>query len=225
MNTPATAADRDYEHVFLISDELEEVEFRSVDVELEQAADDACHRFTIFNGEYLRVSSETADQGSRDYWINLAFLDPRPARRWSANLSAASGISGVAALIAIALPHRPFAVSASPTVSLAASLALMASLIFLGVALTRYFREFVFLSLHGRAPVFQIVSNRPDRRQVTAFLDHVRAAARNARAGRWHPLGNYLRDEMKEHRRLQNAGVLNEEQFQAARSLILRAHG
>lgn len=224
MNTSATAADHDYEHVFLISDELEEVEFRSVDAALEQAAGNACHRFTIFNGGYLRVSSETAGQVSRDYWINLAFLDPQPFRHWSATWSIASGISAVAALIAIALPHGSFGTSPDAYLSAAAWLAVIASLVFLCVVVTRFFGEYFFLSLHGRAPVFQISSNRPDRRQVKAFLDHLRGAAGKARAGQWDSPGSYLRDEMKEHRRLQNAGVLNEAQFQAARRLILRAH-
>ncbi len=225
MKPPATAADSDYEHVFLISDDLEEVELRSVDAELEQAAGDAFHRFMIFNGEYLRILRRTADQVSRDYWINLAFLDPQPVRSWSPAWSAASGISAVAALAAITLHRGPSALSADPYISLAASLAVIASLICLGITVRKYFAEFRFLSIHGRAPVFQISSSRPDRGEVRAFLHHLRGAAEKARAGQWQTRGNYLRDEMKEHRRLQNAGVLNEEQFQAARGLILRAHG
>lgn len=55
--------------------------------------------------------------------------------------------------------------------------------------------------------------------------DCVLALAAGDRAVRRQTHGSYRRDEMKEHRRLQNAGVLNEKQFQAARGLILRAHG
>ena len=225
MKAPATAADGDYEHVFLISDDLEEVELRSVDAELQQAAGDSCHRFTIFNGEYLRILRRTAAQVSRDYWINLAFLDPQPVRSWSPVWSAASGISAVAALAAIGLHREPVALSADPYSSVAASLAVIASLSCLGIAVRKSFGEFRFLSIHGRAPIFQISSNRPDCHEVRAFLLHLRGAAEKARAGQWQTKGDYLRDEMKEHRRLQNAGVLSEEQFQAARGLILRAHG
>jgi hypothetical protein len=71
----------------------------------------------------------------------------------------------------------------------------------------------------------EISRSRPDRRRPRAFIERLKMAIRQAQLDGPPVQAHYLRDEMREHRRLLEQGVMQPEKFELAKILILRAHG
>jgi hypothetical protein len=222
---PTPSADpREYEHVYLFSEELEDVEPKTIDAELEQRSADSYQRLSIFNGTYLGVRRDDVRKGTQEYWLNLAFLDPKPLRRPARFWSAFVVGSGIGIIGVLGLVNTLFSVPDNSSRPLIVPLMAIATLVSLIVAVVRFLGTFAFFTQHGRIPVLFMSSDKPNRRQVRLFIKHLGEAARRARACRTPVRGHYLRDEMKEHRRLQEDGVLEAGQFETARALILKAH-
>jgi hypothetical protein len=59
---------------------------------------------------------------------------------------------------------------------------------------------------------------------VRQFAHRIAAAANAAHARRATVRSHYLRDEMKEHRRLREGGILDEKIYEAAKARVLAAH-
>ena len=218
MSLPAS----EYEHVYLVSDELEDVEPTTFQAELEQPDRHQLKRVVIFNGTYVAVHVSGARANPSSYWLNLAFLDPKPVwhtdRIWM-------GVSAGAAMLSLAAGLANTFVHLSPAWALALTLLPAATFLSLGIALYRSFGTLVYCTRHGRAPVLRLTRSRPDRLCLKAFLDELQGAVRRALAERSGVRGDYLRDEMKEHRRLLEQGVLGAQQYEIAQALILRAYG
>lgn len=214
MHATVTAPAGAYEYVYLVSDELEEVEPATVQAELEQSGGPLHRRVTIFNDTYLGVHIRMPGMPARWYWLNLAFLDPVPARPPDTPSLVTAACAALLAPAGLVLPGR----------GLAVSLLLAIALAFLGRAVYRGFGTLVFRTRHGRAPVLRLSRALPDRRRVRAFVCEMARAVQRGRAECGGDRGDYLRDEMKEHRRLVEQGALGPREFQRARALILAAH-
>jgi hypothetical protein len=215
------------EHVLLPSEYLdapEEVEPSTVDAEIEHESRGVSHRATIFNGAYLGVRTRCRRGSERWYWLNLAFLDPTPGRRAQRlRLTAATACAlPVAAFVALLFGASP---SAEQLWSLYVPATLSATALGLYLALHDYFEELVFCTRHGRVPVLRLRRSRPDTRSVRDFLDQLDRTIARAHRERAGARGAYLRDEMKEHRRLLEQGIMSPAEFESARASILCAHG
>jgi len=225
MSIASTYSPKAYEYVSLISDELEEVVPATIDAQLEQFESGSSSRFTIFNGRYLGVSRKGVCDEPGGYWINLAFLDPKSARRADRFWSTLAGILALLAAGAMTLSTWDPAIAIDPVPELVISALAAATLVSIAIAIRRYFSRIVFLTRHGRIPVLWLSVTSPDRKRVREFIRCIHAAIdRGTASFADAPRGHYLRDEMKEHRRLHNGGVLNDHQFHIARRLILEAH-
>ena len=205
-------------------DELEDVEPTSIDAELEQRSRGGRRNAAIFNRHYLTVQWRGRGTPGGEYWLNLAFLDPTPVRRavrlrlWAAAACALP----VAAVVLILIMAKPPAGLVWTLVIPGGLLAVVGGL---ALALHAYFDELVFCTRHGRMPVLWLRRGRPDRTSVGEFLDRLEAASAEARENHGGSRGDFLRDEMKEHRRLCDQGAFGSREFEAARASILRAHG
>jgi len=220
---PATSVSAsEYEHVYLVSEELEDVEPTTFQAELEQQGSRQRKRVVIFNGTYLGVHMSAAVAGPRSYWLNLTFLDPKPVRQtdrvWL-------GVAAGAAVLSLGAGLAYTFVQLSPVWAVALALLPAAALLSLGIALYRSFGTLVYCTRHGRVPVLRLIRGQPDRHRLKGFLEELQHAVRRALAERSGVRGDYLRDEMKEHRRLLAQGVLGAQQYEVAQALILRAHG
>lgn len=181
----------------------------------------------VLRDQYVAIETIDADGNNDRYTVDLRYVDPRPAGirkvawRW---LYAGLGLS---ALTAIAVTLYSFA----PT--LAKSIGGLYTAIGLGVLAVgalvlsyRFSREFVvFVSVHGRARLITIRGGLGTIRRVkpctTEIVKHAKVARLQAASQQRQ---SYLRDEMREHSRLREQGVLNEQDYTAARQRILRAH-
>jgi hypothetical protein len=82
----------------------------------------------------------------------------------------------------------------------------------------------LFVSVHGRARVITITgglgTTRAARKCALDIVKHINLARKQSKQTRQ----VYLRDEMREHNRLHEQGVITDEQFSDAKTRILQAH-
>ena len=79
-------------------------------------------------------------------------------------------------------------------------------------------------SVHGGVTVLEYTGGLGTLRMAQPFVRKLAAHIRLARAARRASKGQHLRDEMREHFRLKEAGVLSEKQYEASKMRILVHH-
>jgi hypothetical protein len=225
MHAIPNAAAQGHEHVLLVSDELEEVAPSSIDEELVQVTSEGRLELRIFNGAYVSVQRNPPRARGTDYWLNLAFLDPAPVRFYDRVWMFIAGAAAFTALAAALSAKGAFDAPAGTTLFLLAPVALCVAAGSLGIGVYRYWNRLFFLTRHGRVPVLKLAAHMPDRKEAGRFVDRMAAAAEAAHVRRAHVRSHYLRDEMKEHRRLHESGVLDEKNYETAKTRVLAAHG
>lgn len=225
MNLTSRATAGQSEHVHLVSDELEEVEAQTINAELEHVTKKTRLRVVIFNHGYLGIRSDNARAVRDEYWLNLAFLDPHPVRQTDRAWLIMAAAAGTVTVVTFALIKSSWAGPLSLSLVLINLLMLAATFASLATAVHHSANTLVFLTRHGRVPVLRLPSSNGNRDQLQCFVRQLRAAALHAQYGYAGVRGHLLRDEMKEHRRLLEGGVLQASQFESARRLILDAHG
>lgn len=170
---------------------------------------------SIIDYYYLGVRMAQRAAAPQEYVLDLRFVDPCFALTrhvpwrciWAAlALTAAAAASTIwfAALI-------PAALFAGAVL---AYLAVVARLI-----------ETVALhSLHGRAAVLEYRGGAGTLRRVRPFMRKLAAHVQLAAAARRATMAEHLRDELREHHRLKEAGVLAAETYDACKRRILARH-
>jgi hypothetical protein len=212
-----------YEHVSLDSGEWETIEPATIDAELVQSGGRGGKRITVFNGSFFGVGSTRTPPTELSHYVNLAFVDPRPIKRlsWPGRAAvAAVAILGTMTIVAFA--------QASADLGMGRTMALLAvivaTLACLGVVVRERLEELIFMTRHGRVPAVRLSrrgSKADAHREFVKVLTQAIERAHNKRLG---DRGALLCDEMKEHRRLADEGLLTSKQFLSARSLILQSH-
>jgi hypothetical protein len=79
-------------------------------------------------------------------------------------------------------------------------------------------------SVHGRANLLKLTGGLGTFRSVRSFTRKLEAHIDIAGAARRSSLGQHLRDEMREHFRLHEAGVLSNEAYDDSKKRILAGH-
>lgn len=227
MNSASMASSMYEEHICLASDEVEEAAElvpTTTEAVLEQTCGKCRRRLVLFNGSYLGVSTSGPRSKAGEYNLKLAYVDAAPVRHvarvyWA--IFVATAVPGAALMVVQSMAGNPLGLAWL----VADALLLAAAIWSLVVALHRYFDRLDFLTRHGRVRVLEISRSRPDRRRPRAFIERLKTAIRQAQLKGPPAHGHYLRDEMREHRRLLEQGVVPTEKFEIAKALILRAHG
>jgi hypothetical protein len=175
---------------------------------------------------YLSVRTARSRDAGHCYVLDLRFVDPaaRLGRRvpwpWI-------GV-GAVFLSAAYLGAREIAASSVPWWRHewlpATSVFLAAAAAALCVAAHRVAETLTLFSAHGRAKLMCHAGGLGTLRAFRRFLPrleaHLRIACARRRGGAEH-----LRDEMREHFRLRQAGALTEAEYEAAKRRILSTHG
>ena len=102
---------------------------------------------------------------------------------------------------------------------------LMATLCLGTLALYRTHDTIELLSVHGRAVLAEITGNVGISRATGDFVAEIGRRTADARAQQRQSKQQFLRDELREHRRLFEDGVLGEAAYEAGKRRILQAHG
>jgi hypothetical protein len=177
---------------------------------------------SILEGHYLGVCSPGPRMEPLKYQFDLRFAEPTPVRvrrfPWFWLLVAAGFAAFGSGALHAALPARNFPGMVGGILAMAISIAAVY------VALRRTTESLQFRSVHGHASLVSVTGDLGSARRhknVFAVLTRNVHAAKHAR-----PQGQpqFLRDEMREHYRLRQMGVLSVKEYEASKARILAAH-
>jgi hypothetical protein len=219
------------EHILLESDEREIPEAQAArkvhaSLRLSSALRRHAIALDIIDYYYLSVRTRRAGSGLTDYVLDLRFIDSAPrlsrhiAWRW---IGAAFGL-------ALSFVGSAWWVSrtASPWwqhdwLPLCAVLFLAAGTASL-IGAYRTTETLTLYSGHGHARVLQFVGGLGTFSAIRRFTVKLAAHVQIAFAARRPSKAQHLRDEMREHFRLKEAGVLSDEEYDASKRRILQHH-
>lgn len=183
--------------------------------------------YEIFNSHYLEVRVRRAHGKPRRYTMDLAFLSAQPLRRvtiaWRTLAAALVAAVITAGLVGyIHYVDEPLLVNTwLPVPILAGTLAMVGGLF----GVYRCSDRLLFHSAHGDTLFFELLNNGQRNHEFQSFVQDVIQRIQNAQAQRRTRNGqSRLVAELREHRRLKEAGVIGEDEYQHARGRILQCH-
>jgi hypothetical protein len=180
-------------------------------------------RLEIIDFFYLSVRVQRSETVMAEYVLDLRFVDPSVrmsrhiATRW---LVATLVLAALAVAIGSRVPG-----SAAPGHWLVACL--IASTLAVGAGFVCAYRTtetLAVFSIHGRAKLLEYTGMLGLGRALRPFLIKLSAHVRIAIAARRRSKALHLRDEMREHARLHETGVLSKPEYEAGKVRILAAH-
>jgi hypothetical protein len=179
------------------------------------------------DGHRLEVCVRRPRRARLRYEIDLRFVDGETVMRRRIAWRCWQGSVMLAALSATSfwlanVPGGPGWVAAA----LPGSIGLLVAAFFVGaLALYRTHDTIELLSLHGRAVLVAITGNVGCSRATSTFTAEIDRRIADARAQVPQSKQRFLRDELREHRKLFEEGVLSDEAYEAGKRCILQAHG
>lgn len=185
------------------------------------------HRqFAICDDERLHIL-EQAGRQKRRYQIGLAFLNPEPyrqfiiAKRWGYAAATALGITLALAYISRTSIGTESTVPLIPATVITAAASIVLLLAFIYKSRLRL----CYRSRHGGLELVELLWGRPSRRRYHDFIARLSGAIREAQRLYDNELEQILAAELREHRRLQQNGVITNAAYEVAKQRILSAHG
>jgi hypothetical protein len=181
---------------------------------------------SLLADHHLLVKTQRKRATGEQYTVDLRFVDPRPVgvRKVSRySLYAALAFSVMTALV-VGL-RFVWPTLAQQIGGLATPIGLGALAV--GAFVLCYYltkESILFVSLHGRARVVVIAGRLGTTRRAHACAADIAAQAKAAQRHYKQPRQSNLRDEMREHSRLREEGVLTEAQYDEAKRRILQSH-
>jgi hypothetical protein len=181
---------------------------------------------SLLDDHYLQINAVRARNDAKKYSIDLRFLNSQPVRvrriawTWFA-LSAVSFVVGAAGLWFAWSKAEP--VFSSPAF-IGACVALIAATIAAVDGVRSTTESLNFTSVHGGAPFVSVIGGLGSTKKGKAFFVSIIKEIAAAKAARPQGKQQWLRDEMREHHRLRELGVLNEADYEASKARILKSH-
>ena len=162
----------------------------------------------IFEKRFLAVCSKRPRATLRHYAIDLRFVDPTPERRrhvpWWMKRSS------------LPFSENPWLPALALIVSATVCTALLSTY--------RMTETLTFFSVHGRVRLFDVVGGLGVFHAARAFEAELHSHVQRASAIRGATRAQQLRDEMREHYRLQQHGVLSMPEYEQSKTRILQQH-
>ena len=182
-----------------------------------------CVHYTLFDGHFLSVYSKTVFSKPKNYWLNLAYLEPTPRRVLKIDRPAlyATGILSLAAVVVSLINGF----SDEPWTLLPTSVAMICSaLIAFLVLIYRSRDRVVFYSRYGRVNWLEFLIKKPNQRAYKEFIEKIGGASHavSSRQSSRHELR--LGAELREHRRLRDEGVLPSKVYEDVKGRLLGQH-
>jgi len=219
------------EHVYLESDVSEVPDLQSVrnvqtSLNLHSRWRGCFTVLDIFEKRFLAVRMKRPRASPINYAIDLRFVDPIPKRSrhipWRC-LQATAGFALLALALTWWIRRSPLPLNENPW--LPAWILMMSALICAGLlSFYRMSETLTFFSVHGKAPLFDIVGGLGVARSAHPFGKELAVYVRKASEGRRPARDKHLRDEMREHYRLQQHGVISMAEYEASKARILQQH-
>jgi hypothetical protein len=219
------------EHILLESDEREVPALRTARtvhtrLRIRNRVRRRTIELTLIDYFYLSVRTCRSSGVVSQYVLDLRFVDPAPQLsrhtpwRWMTT-------TAVLAALTVAVGSR---ISSSSTVwwqhdwlpIFGALLGLAACAAFISVYRTT--ETLTLFSVCGRARLLRLTGHLGTFAAIRSFSQQLTAHLRIATARRRSSRAEHLRDEMREHFRLKDAGVLSPDEYELSKGRILRRH-
>jgi hypothetical protein len=180
----------------------------------------------IIDYYYLSVRSWRARMPLAAYVLDLRFVDATPRlSRHIAWRSMGAALLLITAAAAIAAWLGPFGPGSGPHDWLTPCLIVLGSGAFAALACAYRTHETVTVySINGGAKLMEFTGDLGTLRALRAFMTKLAAHTRLATAARRRSKPEHLRDEMREHFRLKEIGLLSIDDYEAAKARILGQH-
>jgi hypothetical protein len=180
---------------------------------------------SILEDHFVSVRTVRPDAQPRKYEVDLRFANPKPVRVRTISWFWFSLASCMALLAAGGLwATWADAGRGSSPIFLAALVTLLASAGATIMFLRRTVESLEFVSAHGGVTLVSVVGGIGSARAGKRFFIELIKSINAAKATRRQELPQFLRDEMREHHRLRELGVLTEQQYEQSKARILASH-
>jgi hypothetical protein len=175
----------------------------------------------------LAVRSRSRRQPLQAYVVDLRFVDSKLIVKHRIAWRSWLACCCLAAMIAASQSGTAgFADPAWLQLSGKTSIVMLILAVCSGMLALYFTRETIELrSMHGRTRLVEITCGLGDSKAARSFLDRLAQRIDAVRAETPQSKPHFLRDEMREHRRLWDAGVLSDAEYEASKRRILQAHG
>jgi hypothetical protein len=216
------------EHILLESDERRVPHPRSsrkrhARIELQSRLRRRALQLELIDYYYLVVRSYRSRSVAAEYVLDLRFVDPvqRSSRHFASRwLLAALVLGALAGAMAFRIAGSAAAAGWLAASGIVAAMAMAAAL----TCLYRTTETISMHSAHGRAKLFEFTAGLGADRAFRSFAGKLTAHIQLATAARRPIRSEHLRDEMREHFRLRQRGVLSGEEYEASKARILAEH-
>jgi hypothetical protein len=180
---------------------------------------------SILEDHFAAVRTVRPDAQERKYEVDLRFANPKPLLvrtiSWSwLTLAACMVLLAAGGLLATWTDAGRW----SSPIFLAALVMLLASAGATILFLRRTVESLEFVSMHGGATLISAVGGIGSARTGKRFFVELIKNINAAKAARPQERPQLLRDEMREHHRLRELGVLSEQQYEQSKARILASH-
>ena len=180
---------------------------------------------SLLEEHFVAVRAVRPDAPPRKYEVDLRFANPKPVRVRSISwfwLTLAICLA-VLATGGIGWTWSAAARWSSP-IFLTALLMLLAASGAAILFMRRTVESLEFLSAHGGVTLVSVTGGIGSARTGKRFFIELIKSINAAKGQRPQDRQRFLRDEMREHHRLRELGVLNEQQYQQSKARILASH-
>ena len=180
---------------------------------------------SILEDHFAAVRTVRPDAQERKYEVDLRFANPKPLLvrtiSWFwLSLAACMVLLAAGGLLATWTDAGRW----SSPIFLAALVLLLASAGATILFLRRTVESLEFVSMHGGATLLSVVGGIGSARAGKKFFIELIKSINAAKALRPQERPQLLRDEMREHHRLRELGVLSEQQYEQSKARILASH-
>jgi hypothetical protein len=183
-------------------------------------------RLALLDDHYLSVHMERPDCEPKIYDFDLRFANAKPVivRHVAWFWLALSLCLAALAICALWMLWPQSAAEWLNPVPITAVIALLASPAAILMFLRRTTESLEFTSVHGGVTLVSVTGAIGSARDGKKFFVELIKSINAAKLARPQPPQQFLRDEMREHHRLRELGVLTEAQYETSKSRILAAH-
>jgi len=180
---------------------------------------------SIFEDHFVAVQTVRPDAQPRKYEFDLRFANPKPVRVRAISWFWLTLAAGMVLLAAGGLwATWTDAARWSSPIFLTAVVTLLGSGGAIAMFLRRTVESLEFVSMHGGATLLSVAGGIGSARAGKRFFIELIRSINAAKALRPQERPQLLRDEMREHHRLRELGVVSEQQYEQSKARILASH-
>ena len=180
---------------------------------------------SILDDHFVAVRTVRPDAEPRKYEVDLRFANPKPVLVRSISWFWL-GLTACMLLLASGGLWSTWSDAArwSSPIFLTALVTLLAAGGTTILFLRRTVESLEFISMHGGATLLSVTGGIGSTRSGKRFFIDLIKSINAAKAERRQERPQFLRDEMREHHRLRELGVLTEQQYEQSKARILASH-